>query len=277
MKVNSIIVAAFAGITSASPTLLQERQGGSAASGDGPYGPISVSTDSALANHAIYIPTANTGTAKLPVLVWGEGGCTSDGSSNARFLNAVASYGYLVVASGAPGGRGTTTAAMMTASIDFAVKVAGTGRYVNIDATKVMAAGFSCGGVEAMAMSWDPRVKTIGIFSSGLLTNYTTASTFTKPIIYIIGGSNDVAYQNAERDFKALPAGTPAWKGNLPLGHGGDLNQANGGKFGRAGIAWMEFLFRGNQTAKNYFLADGYKVDGWDVQTHALDQLKPIV
>jgi hypothetical protein len=189
---------------------------------------------------------------------------------------------------------------MMTASIDFAVKVAGTGRYANVDATKIMAAGFSCGGVEAMAMSWDPRVKTIGIFSSGLLTNYTAASTFTKPIVYIIGGSSDVAYQDvsaspyrrlsafiqignnpfdtqAERDFKALPAGTPAWKGNLPLGHGGDLNQANGGKFGRAGIAWMEFLFRGNQTAKNYFLGDGYKVDGWDVQTHAMDQLKPLV
>ncbi len=155
-----------------------------------------VSTDSALANHAIYIPTVNTGTTKLPVLVWGEGGCSGDGSSNARFLNAVASHGYLVVASGEPGGRGSTTAAMMTASIDFAVKVAGTGRYVNVDATKIMAAGFSCGGVEAMAMSWDPRVKTIGIFSSGLLTNYTAASTFTKPIVYIIGGSGDIAYQN---------------------------------------------------------------------------------
>ncbi len=119
-----------------------------------------------------------------------------DGSSNARFLNAVASYGYLVVASGAPGGRDTTTAAMMTASIDFAVKVAGTGKYANVDATKIMAAGFSCGGVEAMAMSWDPRVKTIGIFSSGLLTNYTAASTFTKPLVYIIGGSSDIAYQN---------------------------------------------------------------------------------
>jgi len=85
---------------------------------------------------------------------------------------------------------------MMTASIDFAVKVAGTGRYANVDATKIMAAGFSCGGVEAMAMSWDPRVKTIGIYSSGLLTNYTSASTFTKPLVYIIGGSGDVAYQN---------------------------------------------------------------------------------
>jgi len=86
---------------------------------------------------------------------------------------------------------------MMAESIDFATKVAGTGKYANVDATKIMAAGFSCGGVEAMAQSWDPRVKTIGIFSSGLLTNYTAASTFTKPILYVIGGSGDVAYANA--------------------------------------------------------------------------------
>ena len=116
-----------------------------------------------------------TGTTKLPVVVWGNGGCGGDGASNAQFLGQVASHGYLVIASGAPGGSGGTTAAMMVASIDFAVRAAGTGRYANVDATKIMAAGFSCGGVEAMAMSWDPRVKTIGIFSSGLLTNYTAA------------------------------------------------------------------------------------------------------
>jgi dienelactone hydrolase len=85
---------------------------------------------------------------------------------------------------------------MMTASIDWAVKNAGQGAYANVDATKIMAAGFSCGGVEAMAQSWDSRVKSIGIFSSGLLTNYTAAQTFTKPILYCLGGSSDIAYAN---------------------------------------------------------------------------------
>jgi hypothetical protein len=156
-----------------------------------------VSTDSSLANHAIYLPdSSKTGSTKLPVLVWGNGGCGGDGASNAKFLGQVASYGYLVIASGKPGGSGSTTAQMMTQSIDFAVKVAGTGKYANVDATKIMAAGFSCGGVEAMAQSWDPRVKTIGIFSSGLQTNYTAASTFTKPILYCMGGSGDIAYNN---------------------------------------------------------------------------------
>ncbi|KAK5652971.1 hypothetical protein OQA88_9451 [Cercophora sp. LCS_1] len=275
MKFNTLLLGFVTGAT-ASPTL-QDRQagGGTAASGDGPYGAVAVSTDTSLPSHSIYLPTTNT-TTKLPVLVWGQGGCSADGTSNSRFLGAVASYGYLVIASGAPGSRGSTTAAMMTASIDWAVKTAGTGRYANVDVSKIMAAGFSCGGVEAMAMSWDTRVKTIGVFSSGLLTNYTAAGTFTKPVLYVIGGEGEVAYQNAERDFKALPAATPAWKGNLPLGHGGDLFQANGGKFGKAGIAWLEWLFRGNETAKSYFF-DGYKADGWKVETRALDKLVPFV
>jgi len=141
------------------------------------------------------MPKTTTST-KLPVLVWGNGGCSGDGSSNARFLQMLASHGYLAIASGAPGGRTSTTAAMMTASIDFVTKVAGTGDYANVDKDKIMAAGFSCGGVEAMAQSWDPRVKSIGIFSSGLLTNYTAASTFKKPIFYVLGGSSDIAYAN---------------------------------------------------------------------------------
>lgn len=231
------------------------------------------------------------------MLVWGNGGCGGDGNSNSKFLSVVASYGYLAIASGRPGGSGSTTSAMMKQSIDFAVKYAGTGKYANVDATKIMASGFSCGGVEAMDMSWDSRVTTIGVISSGLLTNYTAASKYTKPILYAIGGSGDVAYQNvslfslfafflstctaltrwgqAERDYKALPSGTPAWKGNLNLGHGGDLFGNNGGKFGRAGIYWMEWLFRGDKTAETYFLGDGAKVDGWAIEKKNLDKIKP--
>jgi hypothetical protein len=129
--------------------------------------------------------------------VWGNGACSSEGGSNARFLQMVASHGYLAIASGPPaGGMRSTTAQMMTASIDFATKVAGTGKYANVDAGKIMAAGFSCGGVEAMAQAWDPRVKSIGVYSSGLLTNYTAASTFSKPVFYVLGGSSDIAYAN---------------------------------------------------------------------------------
>ena len=142
--------------------------------------------------------------AKFPVVVWGNGGCSGDGTSNSQLLQQLASYGYLAIASGGPKDRKSTTAAMMTASIDWAVSNAGKGAYANVDASKIMAAGFSCGGVEAMAQSWDPRVQSIGIFSSGLLTNYTAAATFTKPILYCLGGSSDIAYANVSTPDMAL-------------------------------------------------------------------------
>ncbi|KAK4446524.1 Alpha/Beta hydrolase protein [Podospora aff. communis PSN243] len=268
---KSFIAAALLSVVTASP-ILEDRQ-----SGAGPFGVAQSTTDSGLANHAIYLPTSTSTTGgKWPVVVWGNGGCGGDGNSNSKFLGWLASYGYLAIASGRPGGSGSTTAQMMTQSIDFAVKVAGTGRYANVDASKIFASGFSCGGVEAMAQSWDKRVSTIGVISSGLLTNYSAASTFTKPILYAIGGSGDVAYQNAERDFKALPANTPAWKGNLNLGHGGDLFGNNGGKFGKVQLHWLEWLFKGNEESAKYF-TEGYKADGWQVQTRAMDKLKPFV
>lgn len=87
----------------------------------------------------------------------------------------------------------------MTKSIDWAIENAGKGIYKNVDASKIMAAGFSCGGVEAYAQIWDSRVSTIGIFSSGLLDNTTAASSFRKPILYVLGGSGDIAYTNVRR------------------------------------------------------------------------------
>ncbi|KAI8623537.1 hypothetical protein F5Y19DRAFT_458197 [Xylariaceae sp. FL1651] len=218
---------------------------------------------------------SNPGNASLPVVVWGNGGCGSDGTSNSALLQQIASYGYLAIASGAPGQQGSTTSKMMTDSIDWAVANAGKGRYAHVDATKIMAAGFSCGGIEAYDQIWDHRVATIGIFSSGLLTNQTAAQYYTKPILYCLGGSSDIAYQNGERDFKNLPANTPSWKGNLNVGHGGTLFDANGGLFGKAGLNWLQWIFRNDTQAKAY-LQSGYTADGWKVETHALDKLIPL-
>jgi dienelactone hydrolase len=139
----------------------------------------------------------------LPVLVWGNGGCGADGLANVQLLQQIASYGYLAISSGGPGQQGGTTAQMMTDSIDWAVANAGQGAYANVDATKIAAAGFSCGGVEAYAQIWDSRVSTVGIFSSGLLENQTAASDFHKPILYALGGTGDIAYANVSKDLQS--------------------------------------------------------------------------
>ncbi|KAH7094510.1 Alpha/Beta hydrolase protein [Paraphoma chrysanthemicola] len=270
MKLTTIAVFNLAGAIHALP--YEPRQSGS---GDGSYGPGTYKTDSTLPSHTIYLPS-KPGNTTLPVFIWGNGGCSADGTSNIQLLQQIASYGYLAIASGGPKQSGSTTAKTMTDSIDWVVSNAGKGAYTNVDSKKIMVAGFSCGGIEAYAQSWDSRVASVGIFSSGLLTNYSAAGTFTKPILYVLGGTSDIAYANGERDFKALPANTPAWKGNLNVGHGGTLNDANGGKFGKAGLNWLEWIFRNDAQAKAYFTS-GYTTDGWQVETRALDKLKPLV
>jgi hypothetical protein len=41
-------------------------------------------------------------------------------------------------------------------------------------------------------------------------------------------------------------------------------------------LNWLEWLFKGKEDAGKYF-TEGYKADGWAVQTRALDKLKPFV
>lgn len=158
-------------------------------------------TESSLAQHTIYMP-ANPGNTRLPVLVWGNGACSADGLQARNLLQQIASYGYLAIASGGPGQSGSTTSKMMKDSIDWVVANAGkAGRYANVDASKIMAAGYSCGGVEAYDQIWDSRVDTIGIYSSGLLSNTTAARYYNKPIFYALGGTGDIAYQNVSVFF----------------------------------------------------------------------------
>jgi len=88
--------------------------------------------------------------------------------------------------------------------------------------------------------------------------------------------TNNSINLQAERDYKALPASTAAWKGNLNLGHGGDLFGNNGGKFGKVQLHWLEWLFKGNLESAKYF-TEGYKADGWAVQAKNIDTLKPFV
>jgi len=139
------------------------------------------------------------------VLVWGNGACSTDGRSNSALLQNIASYGFLAIAEGSPNGGGTSNAGTMKAAIDWVTKIAGTGAYANVDASKIMAAGFSCGGVEAIDNIWDSRVDTVGVISSGLLQNQTSAKDWRKPVLFVLGGSGDIAYANVSSTLPRQP------------------------------------------------------------------------
>ncbi|MFY1699861.1 cellulose binding domain-containing protein [Solwaraspora sp. WMMA2101] len=239
--------------------------------GSGPY-PADYETAASLPNHTIFRPQTLPA-ERLPILAWGNGGCSANGLSQGNFLREIASHGFLAIANGAPNGSGSTTSQMLTRSIDWAVAEnsrPGSKYYDRLDTTKVAVAGFSCGGLEAYAVSNDPRVTTTGIFSSGLLNDADDYQLrrLTKPIAYFIGGPSDIAYPNAVDDWGKLPAGLPAFMGNLNVGHGGTYDQPNGGEFGRVAVLYLKWRLKGDTAAgANFVGADcGLCRSQWSVQ-----------
>jgi dipeptidyl aminopeptidase/acylaminoacyl peptidase len=117
--------------------------------GTGPY-PAQYFTDDTLKAHTIYAPKTPPKGVKLPVLVWGNGGCGSSGTSFQNLLREVASYGFIVLANGpATGGfgLGQTKMTSMTESLDWVMAGANKGKYGDVDSSKIAVGGQSCGGM----------------------------------------------------------------------------------------------------------------------------------
>jgi hypothetical protein len=148
--------------------------------GTGPYKAI-LSGDSTLPTHTIYRPRdlQRFGpTHRLPLVAFANGGCRDSSGEFRNLLSEVASHGYLVVAIGpaataAVAGSeehvGTTKASQLLDAVDWATRE--TARpaspfFQKIDAAKVAVVGQSCGGMQALAVSGDPRVSTSIILNS---------------------------------------------------------------------------------------------------------------
>ena len=249
----------------------------------GPYA-VTVESDPSLPTHTIYRPTDLRAFAggKLPIVAWGNGGCINAGLMFKNFLTEIASHGFLVVAIGPidaplpnfgprPAGAPVsiqppaTHDSQLIDAIDWAIAQNGKpGRYHGVpDASAVAVMGQSCGGLQAIAVGGDPRIKTVVIWNSGvfnsanglpMLSGATKASLaqIHAPMAYFIGGPTDIAYANAEDDFKRLQA-IPVFKGELNVGHGGTYNQPNGGWFGEVGAAWLQWRLKGDKQAGKLF------------------------
>jgi hypothetical protein len=60
--------------------------------------------------------------------------------------------------------------------------------------------------------------------------------------------TNDLT--QSEKDYALLPTGLPAYWASLDTGHQGTYSATNGGKFGKAAVAYLQWQFRGNATSK---------------------------
>ena len=245
--------------------------------GTGPYKAIMKEVDG-LAAHTIFCPndlSAFNAKNPLPVLVWGNGACSNSPFEHAKFLNEIASYGYLVVATGYipmtdewyRGPMSTTT--QQIESIDWAYaqnQDANSPFYQKIDVKNLCLAGMSCGGLQTLFNCADPRVSALMICNSGLFNQQNAGSAVGGmpmppkeklaeihcPIIYILGGEEDIAYNNGMDDFHRI-SHVPAWVANLPVGHGGTYSQPYGGEFAIVARGWLDWQLKGDRTAAKMF------------------------
>lgn len=264
--------------------------------GSGPY-PAVMEVDPALPDHVAYRPAdmSRVGQGKLGLFVWGNGACADDGASSRLHLSEIASHGYLVIAPGkwrsgpnakdgpapsrapVPGGGLSpppTTAANLTEALDWALAEGRrpSSRFAGlIDEGAVAVGGYSCGGVQALEVAGDPRLRTVvvqnsGIFPAGqsipgMRLEKSALEALHTPVIYVMGGSTDIAYANGTDDFARI-GHVPAVLVNLPVGHTGTYFEPNGGKAARIVVDWLEWQLRGDAEAAKSFLGQDCKLCG---------------
>jgi hypothetical protein len=244
-----------------------------------------------LPDHVIYRPAnlAALNGKRLGVLLWGNGGCSADGASARFHLSEIASHGYVVIAPGrilsGPGATdaaprpdrrpnqvngqlppAATTSQDMLGGLDWilAENDRKGSRYQGlIDPAQVAVAGHSCGGLQALQVAADPRIKAVIVNNSGVFTDGTNPipgiqvdkallRSIHSPILYVMGGKGDVAWPNGTDDFARI-SGVPAVLIDGDVGHGGTFSAPNGGDVARFSVAWLDWRLRGDARAGRMF------------------------
>ena len=246
--------------------------------GQGPYKAI-MKEEPTLKEHTVIVPQdlAPFGAQKLlPVLVWGNGACANSPFEHMNFLNEIASNGYIVLATGdipmtdewykGPMSR----AEQQIESLDWIIAQNNDPQspyYQKVDTKNICVAGMSCGGLQTLYNCADPRITTLMICNSGLFKQSNAAQAvggmpmpeksklkdIHTPIIYILGGKEDIAYENGMDDFHLI-SHVPAVAINYPVGHGGTYRQPYGGEFTIPALAWLNWQLKGDKEAAKMFV-----------------------
>jgi len=305
-------LAALAGRASAQPAPPQPSAAETAAydampdtPGDGRY-PALKRVEPGLPGHVVYRPANLQAVAPqaLGVVLWGNGGCSDDGASARLHLAEIASHGYVVIAPGgilsgprspprgpspAPGGPLTarTTVPQVAAGLDWALaenRRRASPYFGRIDPAMIAVSGHSCGGLQALALAADPRVRTAVIHNSGVFNNGVSPisgmriekaalKALHSPTLYIMGGPTDIAFENGSDDFARIDT-VPVALVSAPVGHGGTFHQPNGGRATAIAAAWLDWQLRGDASAGQLFVGKDCRLcrdPEWTIKRKRMD------
>ena len=215
----------------------------------------------------------------LPVMVWGNGGCAIDLNRYAGFLSTIASHGFVVMGTIPKEGSTArqTTVDDMRAAVDWVAKENGRDGSPlkgKIAVDKIAVMGQSCGGFLSLAMGQDPRVKTIGVFNSGVQkapTTWPTEADLPKlhgPVLLINGHEPDFMMAASRETFDKI--------NNLPVfygarhnaGHTATVYHPGGGEFANVASNWLAWVFKADKKAGTMFVGKNCSLctnTNWDV------------
>ncbi len=273
-----------------------------APTGAGPE-PAMAYSDPGLPTHTIYRPRSLSGT--YPVVLWGNGSCVNDNFGYREFLSEIASYGFIVLAIGphgdAPAPRQarpedpsewppfeTNYRQHFTALDWIAGAGSGAGNTLagHLDLDNVAVMGHSCGGLQAVKASADARITTTLVLNSGLFPDtdqYMIRHEAKRaellqlhaPIAYFIGGETDIAYANAEADWKDLQQqAMPAVIANMDVGHGATYAMQGGGPFAKGPLAWLLYRLKDDPIATAMFEGEACGLcedPAWDLRRYLIE------
>ena len=259
-------------------------------------GPYKVTSESAFGTtgYLVFRPTtldAFPKEDKLPVMVWGNGGCAIDSTRYSGFLTTIASHGFLVMGTVPQEGaaRRQANADDLRGAIDWAAKEndrTGSPLKGKIALDKVAVMGQSCGGFLSIVLGADPRVKTIGVFNSGVQKAAAgapagmvpTPDALTKlhgPVLLINGSDPDFMMATSAATFDMIN-NLPAFYGaRHNAGHTATVFHPGGGEFANVASNWLLWTFKGDKKAGKMFVGKNCGLctnSNWDVRSKGIKE-----
>jgi hypothetical protein len=234
--------------------------------------------------HVVYRPVDLTpfpAKDKLPLMVWGNGGCAINSTRYAGFLTTIASHGFVVMATAAePGAAAGTraTADNLRKALDWAEaenRRAGSPLNGKIALDRVAVMGQSCGGFMSIELGADPRVDTIGVFNSGVQgNNMAQLAKLHGPVLLINGHERDFLMASSKATYDAIET-LPAFYGaRHGAGHTATVDHPGGGEWANVASNWLRWQLKGDKQASKMFVGKDCSLctnANWDTAAKRLE------